>query len=139
MSNQSILVVDDNPDNLKLTQVLLECEGFEVRMAEDARQTLETLRTYRPTLILMDVQMPEMDGLELTRKLRLDPALHDVIIVALTAYAMKGDQENARAAGCDGYITKPIDTRTFADVVRGYLSTSPDRTARWYLDRLAGN
>jgi CheY-like chemotaxis protein len=90
-------------------------------------------------LILMDVQMPEMDGLELTRKLRLDPSMRDVIIVALTAYAMKGDQENARAAGCDGYITKPIDTRTFAGVVGGYLSTSPDRTVRWYLDRYAGN
>jgi two-component system cell cycle response regulator DivK len=129
------LVVDDNPDNLALTQVLLECEGYEVRMAEDAKQTLGILRTYRPMLILMDVQLPEMDGLELTRLLRLDPALTGVIIVALTAYAMKGDQENAKAAGCDGYITKPIDTRTFAGVVGGYLSMEPGRTVRWYLDR----
>ena len=135
MSNQSILVVDDNPDNLKLTQVLLEIEGYEVKMAEDAKQTLETLRTYRPALILMDVQLPEMDGLELTRRLRLDPALGGVVIVALTAYAMKGDQEDARAAGCDGYITKPLDTRIFATVVGEYLSTPPGRTARWYLDR----
>ena len=129
MSNQSILVVDDNPDNLKLTQVLLECEGFEVRMAEDARQTLEALQTYRPMLILMDVQMPEMDGLELTRKLRLDPALGDVIIVALTAYAMKGDQENARAAGCDGYIAKPVDPQGLAAEVAAYLEQGRLKTA----------
>ncbi len=100
---------------------LLEAEGFEVRTAEDAEQAQEVLRTYRPGLILMDVQLPGMDGLELTRRLRSDPKWSDVVIVALTAYAMKGDEENALAAGCDGYITKPIDTRTFASVVRGHM------------------
>jgi two-component system cell cycle response regulator DivK len=69
----------------------------------------------------MDIQLPGMDGLELTRRLRQEPALHEVIILALSAYAMKGDEDNARLAGCDGYITKPIDTRTFAGAVRGYL------------------
>ena len=128
-------MVDDNPDNQVLTQILLECEGYEVRIAEDATQTLETLKTYVPAMILMDVQLPGMDGLDLTRKLRKDPALRDVVIVALTAYAMKGDQESAREAGCDGYITKPIDTRTFGAIIGGFLSTSPDRTVRWYLDR----
>ena len=121
MSNASILIVDDNPDNLELTKVLLECEGFEVRTAEDAPQALNALATHRPQLILMDVQLPGMDGLELTRRLRADRAFEDVIIVALTAYAMKGDEENARAAGCDGYISKPIDTRTFPQAVREYL------------------
>jgi CheY-like chemotaxis protein len=106
---------------LDLTQVVLESEGFEVRVAEDAEQALKTLETYRPHLILMDIQLPGMDGLELTRRLRLNPALREVIIVALSAYAMKGDADNARLAGCDGYVTKPINTRTFADTVRGYL------------------
>jgi len=121
MSGESILIVDDNVDNLELTQILLESEGFEVRVAEDAGQALERLRTYRPRLILMDVQLPGMDGLELTRQLRQDASLREVIIVALTAYAMKGDEDDARAAGCDGYITKPINTRTFPAAVRQYL------------------
>ena len=123
MSAESILVVDDNPDNLELTKILLEGEGWELRIAEDAQQALNILQTCHPSLILMDVQLPGMDGLELTRRLRADPSFRDVIIVALTAYAMKGDEENARAAGCDGYISKPIDTRTFADLVRGYLES----------------
>jgi len=125
--NQSILVVDDNIDNLELTQILLESEGFEVRLAEDAEMALQTLQTYRPRLILMDIQLPGMDGLELTRRLRQDPELQDVIVVALSAYAMKGDEENARAAGCDGYIPKPIDTRTFGGAVRGYLEVADPR------------
>lgn len=119
--NESILIVDDNIDNLELTQILLEIEGFEVRLAEDAETALEILETFRPRLILMDIQLPGMDGLELTRRLRQKPELHDTIIVALSAYAMKSDADNARAAGCDGYVTKPIDTRTFTDEVRGYL------------------
>jgi CheY-like chemotaxis protein len=117
----SILVVDDNIDNLTLTQVLLEGEGFEVRLAEDAETALQALQNCRPCLILMDIQLPGMDGLELTRRLRQDSSLRDVIIVALSAYAMKSDEDNARAVGCDGYISKPIDTRTFARTVRGYL------------------
>src|ERR1700694_108988 len=116
----SVLVVEDNPDNLILTQFLLESEGFEVRTAEDAEQALEVLRTFRPLLILMDVQLPGMDGLELTRQLRADPTWSDVIIVALTAYAMKGDEATALAAGCDGYLTKPGTPRTFASAVRDY-------------------
>jgi two-component system cell cycle response regulator DivK len=119
--NESILIVDDNSDNQDLTQILLEGEGFEVRLAEDAETALKTLRTYRPHLILMDIQLPGMDGLELTRRLRQEPALRDVTIVALSASAMKVDEDNARAVGCDGYITKPINTRTFAGAVRAYL------------------
>jgi two-component system, cell cycle response regulator DivK len=124
MSTQPILIVEDNPDNLKLTQILLELEGYEVRTAQDAEEALITLESCRPALILMDIQLPGMDGLELTRRLRRSPALCDVKIVALTAYAMKGDEENARVAGCDGYIAKPIDTRTFPTVVRGFLQTA---------------
>jgi CheY-like chemotaxis protein len=119
--NETVLVVDDNTDNLVLTRFLLEAGGFNVQTAEDAEQALEVLKTYHPLLILMDLQLPGMDGLELTRQLRANPVWSDVIIVALTAYAMKGDEENAMAAGCDGYITKPVSTRTFASVVRGYM------------------
>lgn len=132
--NESILIVDDNLDNLELTRILLEGDGFEVRPAEDAETALRTLRNYRPHLILMDIQLPGMDGLELTRRLRQEPAFEDVVIVALSAYAMKSDEDNARAVGCDGYITKPIDTRTFAAAVRGHLEalrpTSSDRDFR---------
>ncbi len=135
MNKQAILVVDDNPDNQVLTQILLECEGYQVRIAADATQTLETLETYRPAMILMDLQLPGIDGLTLTRYLRRDPALQAVVIVALTAYAMTGDRENAREAGCDGYITKPIDTRTFGGTISGFFGPSPVRTACWYLDR----
>ena len=126
----SILVVDDNADNRDLTQILLECEGFEVRMAEDAAQALGMLGSYRPNLILMDVQLPGIDGLELTRRLRRDPSLRGVIIVAMSAYAMAAEKENARAAGCDGYITKPINTRTFASAVQQYPAGSDVGAAR---------
>jgi two-component system, cell cycle response regulator DivK len=118
---QSILIVDDNPDNLDLTRILLESEGFDVRVAEDAETALQVLDTYRPDLILMDIQLPGMDGLELTRRLRLDPARREVVIVALSAYAMKSDEDSARLAGCDRYVTKPINTRTFIPTIRGYL------------------
>jgi len=122
MKREQILIVDDNLDNLKLTQMLLECEGYAVRTAEDAEQALDLLGAYHPELILMDVQLPGMDGLELTRRLRQMPALDDVRIVALTAYAMQSDEANARDAGCDGYITKPIDTRAFPGQISRYLS-----------------
>jgi len=121
MSREQIVIVDDNPDNLKLTQLLLQCEGYSVRTAEDAEQAMALLRSWQPDLILMDIQLPGMDGLELTRQLRKVPQLQAVKIVALTAYAMQGDEENAIEAGCDGYITKPISTREFPRQVRGYL------------------
>jgi len=122
MGDGPILIVDDSVDNLKLTQILLELEGYQVRTARDAEEALQLLEMQRPALILMDIQLPGLDGLELTRRLRRRPGFDEVTIVALTAYAMKGDEENARAAGCDGYIAKPIDTRTFPAVVQGFLN-----------------
>ena len=121
MKTESILIVDDSSDNLVLTRMLLECEGYAVRTAEDADQALALLQSYRPELILMDIQLPGMDGLELTRRLRKMPALQNVPIVALTAYAMQGDEANAMDAGCDGYITKPINTRKFPAEISRYL------------------
>jgi CheY-like chemotaxis protein len=118
---EGILIVDDNPANLKLARVLLRSEGYEVRTAIDAEEAIEILRAFRPRLILMDVQLPGMDGLELTRRLRADPATAGIIVVALTAYAMKGDEERVLAAGCDGYVAKPIDTRALPGVIADYL------------------
>ena len=120
--NHSVLVVDDSADNRDLTKILLECEGFEVHLAADATEAVVALRDWRPHLILMDIQLPGTDGLELTRQLRRDNSLNDVLIVALSAYAMPADKEKARDAGCDGYITKPINTRTFSGLVRTYLN-----------------
>jgi len=106
-----ILVVDDNLTNLKLASDVLECEGYVVERAEDAERAQEVLRHFAPDLILMDIALPGMDGLTLTRLLKTNPVYQHIRIVALTAFAMKGDDQKAREAGCDGYITKPIDTR----------------------------
>ena len=121
MPGESILVVDDNVANLKLMRLLLRHQGYEVEVSTGAAQALATLATFRPRVILMDLQMPGIDGLELTRRLKADPATRDITIVAVTAYAMKGDEALARAAGCDGYLTKPIDTDTFPAALAQYL------------------
>lgn len=121
MPGEPILIVDDNPVNLKLARVLLMQEGYEVRTAADAEEALTVLKTFAPRLILMDIQLPGMDGLELTRRLKADPETRSAIIVGLTAYAMKGDEQRVREAGCDGYVSKPIDTRTFGSEVARYL------------------
>jgi two-component system cell cycle response regulator DivK len=121
MAGEPILIVDDNPQNLKLARVLLTSEGYEVRTAVDAEDALKSLTTFSPGLILMDIQLPGMDGLTLTRKLKADPARRDIVIIALTAYAMKGDDEKAFAAGCDGYVPKPIDITTLPSIVAAAL------------------
>jgi CheY-like chemotaxis protein len=123
MGDELIMVVDDNPVNLKLVRVLLMKKGYAVYTAMDADEALAVLESVHPHLILMDIQLPGMDGLTLTRRLKVNPATRDILIVALTAYAMKGDEQKAREAGCDGYIPKPIDPRTFIDTLRQYLST----------------
>lgn len=125
MAGAPILAVDDNLTNLKLIRVLLTTEGYEVRTATDAGEALEVLKTFRPRLILMDLQLPGIDGLALTRRLKADPATRDITILALTAYAMKGDEEKALDAGCDGYVAKPIDTRALPRVVAEYVDREP--------------
>ena len=122
MSAAKILIIDDNPTNLKLGKAVLTAEGFEVSTAIDAEEAQTMLDAIRPRLILMDLQLPGMDGLELTRRLRADAVHRSVIIVAMTAYAMKGDEAKAGEAGCAGYIIKPINTRTLAATVVSYLS-----------------
>ena len=122
MAGEPILIVDDNPANLKLARMLLAGEGFEVCTAIDAEEALVLLQSFRPRLILMDLQMPGMDGFELTRQLKADPATRGIVILALTAYAMKGDEQRAREAGCDGYVAKPIDTRTLPGLLARHLA-----------------
>jgi CheY-like chemotaxis protein len=111
MKSILILVVDDNPTNLKLVCNLLEYEGYIIMEARDAEEALEVIRQSPPDLILMDIALPGMDGLSLTRQLKGNPGTSHIWIVALSAFAMKGDDQKAFEAGCDGYITKPIDTR----------------------------
>jgi CheY-like chemotaxis protein len=126
LAGEPILIVDDNAVNLKLVRVLLAKEGYETRTASDANEALSILQTFTPRLILMDIQLPGMDGLQLTKQLKSDERTKDIVIVALTAYAMKGDEEKSKAAGCDGYITKPIDTRTMPATVRAFLDAPKD-------------
>ncbi len=116
-----ILVVDDNPTNLKLVCDVLECEGYEILRARDAPEAERAIAETIPDLVLLDIALPEMDGLTLTRKLRAEARTRNLVIVALTAFAMHGDEERAREAGCNGYITKPIDTRKLPGQVAGYL------------------
>jgi len=118
-----ILLVEDNEANQMLASAVLELEGFEVQVAGSAVEALDQITERMPDLILMDVQLPGQDGLSLTRQLKADPATAAIPIVALTAHAMSGDRATALGAGCAGYISKPIDTRTFGALVRRYLST----------------
>jgi two-component system cell cycle response regulator DivK len=120
-----ILIVDDNPTNAKLLAYVLARQGHQVATAADAVQALAAIARDRPRLILMDLQLPGIDGLELTRRLKADPATAGIVVVAVTAYAMTGDEDRARAAGCDGYLPKPIDTRTLAATIAAYLGTAP--------------
>jgi len=130
MSGERVLVVDDNPVNLKLAQLTLRVEGYQVRAAADAEEAVGILREFTPHLILMDVQLPGIDGLELTRRLKAGQETRGIVVVALTAYAMKGDEERMLAAGCDGYIAKPIDTKTLPPRVAGYIAQSENSPSR---------
>jgi len=124
-----ILIVDDNATNLKLVAYLMRANGYTVDTALDAEAALEAIRNAKPEVILMDIQLPGIDGLELTRRLKAEAATRNIVIIAVTAYAMKGDQDKAIAAGCDDYVTKPIDTRALPEIIAGHLKQS-DSTAR---------
>lgn len=116
-----ILIVDDNPVNLKLARNVLEIEGHQVDAAISAEDALVYLGETCPDLILMDIALPGMDGLTLTRQLKKDPRWRHIPVIALTAFAMLSDERQARDAGCDGYITKPIDTRQLPLTVNAHL------------------
>ena len=117
----TILVIEDNADNMLLTVMLLESAGHRVLNAVDAEAGLTLARDERPELILMDVQLPGMDGLEATALLKADPATRDIPVIALTALAMKGDEARIRAAGCNSYIAKPMRIQEFLAAVAAHL------------------
>lgn len=121
MKPARILVVDDNGTNRKLVSDVLAYDGYRILQAADAERAQEVISNTPPDLILMDIALPGMDGLTLTRKLKADERTRHIVVVALTAFAMKGDDGKAKDAGCDGYITKPIDTRTLSQTVAAYL------------------
>lgn len=121
MENHRILVIEDNELNMKLVVALLKIANYEILQAPDAETGIALARRHRPALILMDVQLPGMDGLAATQIIKSDEALKQTPVVALTSYAMQGDDEKAREAGCDGYISKPLDTRLFLSQIGEFL------------------
>jgi CheY-like chemotaxis protein len=122
LAHEPILLVDDNAQNLKLVRVLLAAEGYQVRTAADAEEALRVLESFTPRLILTDLQLPGMDGLALARKLKSHERHGRAVIIALTAYAMKGDREKALASGCDDYVTKPIDIEALPKLIARHLA-----------------
>ncbi|MGD8243126.1 MAG: response regulator [Desulfobacterales bacterium] len=121
MTTPTVLVIEDNAKNMKLVRLLLQMENFRVLEAVNAEKGIALARQDRPDLILMDIQLPGMDGLQATGLIKADPQLGAIPVVALTSYAMEGDKACALEAGCDGYITKPIDTESFIDIIRTYI------------------
>lgn len=124
MSAPRVLIVDDNEMNVAIAQVVLLAEQFEVETAPDGLEAIRKVASFGPDLILMDIQLPGKDGLEVTRTLKADPATRHIRIVAFTAFAMRGDEARMRAAGCDGYLSKPIDVKRFGAQVRAFLPVS---------------
>jgi len=124
MAGEKILIVEDNPMNLELATDLLEVSGYVIIQAETAEEGIKLARAELPDLILMDISLPGMDGLEATGILKQDPTTKDITVIALTAHAMRGDEEKAMVAGCIGYITKPIDTREFPKDVSRFIDSA---------------
>ncbi len=121
MAGERILLVEDNPMNRRVVQFILKSQGYIVHEAKHGLEALELVKVHLPDLILMDLQLPGMDGFTTTRIIKEDATTKDIPVVALTAYAMRGDAERAVEAGCDGYITKPIDPDEFPKLVASYL------------------
>ena len=118
---KKVLIVEDNELNMKLFHDLLEAQGYETLQTREGLQALSLAREHRPDLILMDIQLPEISGLEVTKWLKEDEELASIPVVAVTAFAMKGDEERIRQGGCEAYISKPISIGTFLETVRRYL------------------
>ncbi|NUN68038.1 response regulator [Pseudanabaena biceps] len=121
MMSKKVLIVEDNELNMKLFHDLLDSQGYETLQTREGLQALALARQHRPDLILMDIQLPEISGLEVTRWLKEDEELSHIPVVAVTAFAMKGDEERIRQGGCEAYISKPISISAFLDTVRKHL------------------
>lgn len=120
--SKTILIVEDNELNMKLFNDLLQANGFETVQTMDGRDAMSLAREHRPDLILMDIQLPEISGLEVTKMMKADDDLRDIPVVAVTAFAMKGDEEKIRQGGCEGYIAKPISVPTFLETINKFLT-----------------
>jgi two-component system cell cycle response regulator DivK len=120
--SKRILVVEDQEDNRQILRDLLGNAGYELTEAENGEEAIVAVAKERPDLILMDIQLPVMDGYEATRRIRTNPDLNSVPIIAVTSYALAGDEDKARAAGCDGYVSKPYSPRDLLAKVRTYLT-----------------
>jgi CheY-like chemotaxis protein len=118
----TVLIVEDNERNMRLMRLLLRPLGYNLLEAVDGKEALATLESTTPDIILVDIQLPDVDGLEITRRLRKEARFAATPIVALTAYAMPGDREMFLRAGCTGYVAKPIDTRAFPEIIASYLA-----------------
>ena len=121
---KTVLIVEDNELNMKLFNDLLEAHGYATLKTADGIEAIELARTHRPDLILMDIQLPEVSGLEVTKWIKEDDALKSIPVIAVTAFAMKGDEEHIREGGCEAYISKPISVGKFLETVRAYVGTA---------------
>ena len=119
---KSVLIVEDNDLNMKLFNDLLQANGYETLQTKDGREVMDIARKHRPDLILMDIQLPEISGLEITKMLKDDAELKSIPVIAVTAFAMKGDEEKIREGGCEGYIAKPISVSSFLQTVSRFLA-----------------
>jgi CheY-like chemotaxis protein len=126
MSGKKILIIEDNPINMELVTDILKVAGYRILQAENAEEGIALAKVEKPVLILMDISLPGMDGLTATQILKQDPITKDIPIIALTAHAMKGDEEKILAAGCTGYISKPIDTRTLPKIITHFIESTED-------------
>jgi two-component system cell cycle response regulator DivK len=121
---KTVLIVEDNELNMKLFHDLLESYGYDTLGTRNGIEALELARTYRPDLILMDIQLPDVSGLEVTKWIKADPELRRIPVVAVTAFAMNGDEERIRQGGCEAYLSKPISIAKFMETVRSFLSVA---------------
>lgn len=120
---KTVMIVEDNELNMKLFHDLLEAHGYQTVETRNGIEAMELARQHMPDLILMDIQLPEVSGLEVTKWLKADPELKSIPVVAVTAFAMKGDEERIRAGGCEAYLSKPISVAKFLQTVREYAGT----------------
>lgn len=119
--SKTALIVEDNALNMKLMRDLLEASGIKTVQTNDGGSALELARAHKPDIVLMDIQLPDVSGLDVTRDLKADPELKDIPVVAVTALALRGDEERVMEAGCDAYVSKPISVAKFLDVVKSFL------------------
>jgi two-component system cell cycle response regulator DivK len=118
---KTVMIVEDNELNMKLFNDLLRANGYETLLMRNGYEALDALKEERPDLIIMDIQLPEISGLEVTKRIKQDESIRHIPVIAVTAFAMKGDEERIRQGGCEGYLSKPISVTTFIETVRSYL------------------